>query len=95
MPLEQPPQRLGVALHPVGAAHDQYGRIQHLQRALGLSRKVDMPRRIQQRKGSIPIGKFSLLGQNGDAARTFQGIGVQKGVAMVHTSQLAHRPGPI
>ena len=52
---QQPPERLGVALHTVGAADHQHRIIQHLQSALGLGRKIHMARGVQQ--GDIGIAR--------------------------------------
>ena len=94
---QQLPQRLGVGLHAVGAADHQHRVVQHLQGALGLGRKIHMPRRVQQRQLGLlgSIGRrqrqHGLLGKNRDAPRTLLRVGVQKGVAVVHPAQLAQR----
>ena len=88
IPLQQPPQGLGVALHPVGAADDQNGAVQHLQGALHFCGEVHVARGVQQRQLHAVQGQDGLLGENGDAPLPLQGEGVQKGVPMVHPAQL-------
>ena len=97
--LQQPPQCHRVALDAVRAGNDQHRIIQHLQRTLGLRRKVHVAGGIQQgdlglfqrgaRHRSGRQGKHGLFGKNGNAAGFFQRIGVQKCIPMVYAPQLA------
>ena len=97
--LQQPPQCHRVALDAVRAGNDQHRIIQHLQRSLGLRRKVHVAGGIQQgdlglfqrgaRHRSGRQGKHGLFGKNGNAAGFFQRIGVQKCIPMVYAPQLA------
>lgn len=59
--LQQPPERLRVALHAVRAADDQDGVVEHLQRALGLGGEVHVPRRVEQRQLRLRQGEQRLL----------------------------------
>ena len=93
--LQQPPQRFGMALHAVRSADHQHGVIQHLQGALSLGGKIHMAGGIQQSNGSIARRKQRLLGKDGDAARFFQAVGVQKGVSVIHPPQLADGTGAV
>ena len=93
--LQKPPQRFGVALHPVGAGDHQHRVVQHLQGALRLGGKVHVPRRVQQRQHRAGQLQHRLLGKNRDAARFFQRVGVQKGVPVVHPAQPPQRPRPV
>ena len=86
---QQPPQRFGMALHAVRSADHQHGVIQHLQGALGLGGKIHMAGGVQQGDGGIARRKQRLLGKDGDAARFFQAVGIQKGISVVYPSQLA------
>ena len=53
-----------------------------------------MTGRVQQGHfDRIAQTKHSLFGKDGDAARAFNGVGIQKGVFVVNATQLAHRAG--
>ena len=103
VPLQKPPQRGGVALHPVCARDDQNGIVQHLQGALRLGGKVHMAGGVQQRDAGFlqrhaavaarRQRELGLFGKDGDAPRPLQRVGVQKGVPVVHPPQLADHPG--
>ena len=95
MPLQQPPQGAGVALDAVGAADNQHGVVQHGQGALHLGGEVHMPRGVQQGEDGVPPGELRLLGEDGDAPLPLLGVGVQKGVPVVHPAQLPHRPAEV
>ena len=84
-----------MALHAVGAADNQHRIIQHLQCPLGLRGKIHMARGVQQGKIGIARREEGLLGENGNAARLFQRVGVQKGILMVHATQLADGAGAV
>ena len=68
---EQLPERSGVALHAVCAAHKQQRIVQHLQRPLHFGRKVHMPRRIEKGNLRLRQRQLCLLGKDRNAARTF------------------------
>ena len=84
---QQPPQSAGMPLRAVRAADDQNRRVQHLKRALHLTGKIHMPRGIQQRDGRALPGQLRLLGEDGDAPLPLLGIGIQKGVPVIHPPQ--------
>ena len=92
---QQPPQRFGMALHAIRSADHQHGVVQHLQGALGLGGKIHMAGGVQQGDGGIARRKQRLFGKDGDAARFFQAVGVQKGVSVVHPPQLADSTGAV
>ena len=54
-----------------------------------------MARGVQQGKIGIARREEGLLGENGNAARLFQRVGVQKGILMVHAAQLADGAGAV
>ena len=95
---QQFPQGFGVGLHAVGAADHQYRVIQHPQGPLRLGGKIHVARRVQQRQfgllGILRCGQrqHRLLGKNRDAPCPLLGVGIQKGVPVVHTAQLAQHP---
>ena len=97
--LQQPPQRLGVGLHAVGARNDKDRIVKHLQRALGFGGKIDMPGRVQQREHRLLPARpgrggqrqHRLLGKDRDAARAFLRVGVEKSVPVVDTPQPPQR----
>ena len=95
IPPQQTPERFGVALDAVGAADDQHCIIEHLQGALGLGGKVHMAGGIQQGEVGVSCRQQGLFGKDGDAARLFQRVGVEKGVLMVHAAQLPDGTGAV
>ena len=92
---QQGPQGLGVALHPVGPADDQHRIVQHLDRPLGLGRKVDMAGGVQPGDLRAVQAEQRLFGKNGDAPRPLQAVGIEKGVPVVHPAQFADGPGAV
>ena len=95
IPLQQVPQRPGVALYAVSAGDHQHGTVQHLQRSLHFGGKVHMAGGVQQRHTGLSQFQHRLLGKNGDAPLPLHGVGVQKGVLMVHPPQTADGSGPV
>ena len=98
---QQFPQGFGVGLHAVSAADDQHRIVQHLQGPLGLGGKIHVARRVQQgqhRFLGVAAGgqrENRLFGKNRNAPGPLLGVGVQKGVPVVHPAQLAQRPCPV
>ena len=92
---QQLPHGFGVALHAVGAAYHQHRVVQHRESALHLAGKIHMAGGIQQ--GDLRIGQAEhrLLGEDGDAPLPLHGVGIQKGVLVIHTAQLFQASGPI
>ena len=95
MPRKQPPQCLRMALYAVRTADHQDGRIQHLQGAFHLGRKIHMAGRVQQGYLRIPERHDGLFGENCDTALTFKGIRIQKRIAMIHAAKSPHRAAAI
>ena len=95
VPLQQPPQRFGVALHACRAADDQHGVIQHRQRPLHFGGKIRVARGIQQRQGGVRQRQPRLLGKDGDPPAALQRVVVQKGVPVVHPPGPPQRPGAV
>ena len=93
--LQQPPQGLGVALHPVGGADHQDGTVQHLQGPLGLSGEVHVSRRVHQGQLQLPPAQNGLLGVDGNAPFPLQLLSVQKGIPVVHPPQGADGSGHV
>ena len=89
VPGQEPPQGEGVALDPVGAADDQNGVVQHLEGALHLAGEVHVAGGVQQGDGHGLQGEHRLFGEDGDAPLPLLGVGVQKGVPVVHPAQAA------
>ena len=89
VPGQQLPEGAGMALNAVGAADDQNGVVQNLQRTLHLGGEVHMTRRVED--GDVPLRQRQarLLGKDGDAPGALLRVGVQKGVAVVHAAQFA------
>ena len=95
IPLQQVPQRPGMALYAVSTGDHQHGAVQHLQRPLHFGGKVYMARGVQQRHPGISQFQHRLLGENGDAPLALHGVGIQKSVLMVHPAQAADGSGPV
>ena len=93
--LQQLPQGLGVPLHPVRTADQQHRAVHHLHRPLRLGGEVHVARGVQQGELPLPPAQPGLLGEDGDAPLPLLLLGIQKGVAVVHPAQPAHRPGAV
>ena len=50
---------------------------------------------VQQGDSGVARRKQRLLGKDGDAARFFQAIGIQKGVSVIHPPQLTDSTGAV
>ena len=85
---QEPPQRHRMALHAVHAVDHKNRIVQHLQCPLHLSRKIDMPRSIQKCYFHILGLKDRLLGKDRDPTLFFQFIIIQKGISVIHASDL-------
>ena len=92
---QQPPERLGMALHAIGTADHQHGIIQNLQSALGLGGKIHMAGSVQQGDIRAACCQQCLLGKNSDPTGFFQRVCVQKGVLVIHPAQAADGPGAV
>ena len=95
VPLQQTPERLRVALHPVRAAYDQDGAVHDLQCALGLGGEVHVARRVQQGEDGVRKVQQGKLGEDGDAPRPLERIRIQEGVAVIDPPELPQRPRAI
>ena len=85
---QQTPKCFGVRLHAVRPADHQHRVVQNLQRALHLRRKVHMSRRVQQGDRRIRQRQLRLLRENRNAALALERECIQKGIPMIHTSEL-------
>ena len=92
---EQPPERLGVALHAVAAADDEHCVVEHRQRALHLGGEIDVARRVKQRELLIARKQHCLLGKDRDAALALERVGVEEGVAVVDAAELPQCAGGV
>ncbi len=81
-----------MALHPVGAADDQKGAVQHPEGSLRFGGEVHVAGGVQQGDFQIPGGQHGLLGEDGDAPLPLHGVRVQKGVPVVYPAQLPDGP---
>ena len=86
---QQLPERFRVRLHTVRAADDEHGIIKHLQRALHLSGKVHVARRVEQRDRRVAQRQARLPREDRDAARTLERVRVQVRVFVVHAPEVA------
>ena len=77
-----------MALYPVGAADDKDCVIQDAENPLHLARKINMPRCVQQGDPPFPHRQLRLLGKDRDSPVTLLHVGIQKGISVIHTSQL-------
>ena len=84
-----------MALDPVGAADHQHRIVQHLDRPLGLRRKIHMAGGVQPGNLGIPCAEQSLFGKNRDAPGPLQAVGVQEGIPVIHPPQLADGAGAV
>ena len=73
-------------LHAVRATDDQHRTVEHLQCALHLRRKVNVPGRVQQCDLGVRQGELRLLGENCDAARALKRKRVEERILMVHAA---------
>ena len=87
MAFQQFPNGTGMALHAVRSTNHQHCIIQHLERALHLAGKIHMARGVQQ--GNLHAGPLHhcLFGKNGNTPFPFHGVGIQKGILVIHPSQ--------
>ena len=76
-----------MSLHAVGTADDQDSVIQHLEGAFHLGGKVYVARGIQQGQFRIRKPHNGLFGEYGNAPCPFQGMGIQKGVPVIHPAR--------
>ena len=95
MGAQQMPQRGRVALHALRAADDQHRAVQHREGTLRLGGEIHMAGGVQQGQHRVGQRKHCLFGKDGDASAAFQRVGVQKGVAVVHTAGLFQPPAPV
>ena len=92
---EQPPQGLGVALHPVVCAHHEQGIVKRGERALGLRAKVHVPRRVDEHEARAVVDELRLRAEDGDPAVALHRVGIQVRVAAVHAPERADAPGVV
>ena len=93
--LQQLPEGAGMVLHPVGGGDHQDGVIQKGQGAFGLGGEVHVAGGVQQDVVAGLGGEPRLLGEDGDASLPLHGVGIQKGIAVIHAPQGAELTGDI
>ena len=92
-PPQQGPKGLRVGLDPVRAADDQDPYVHGGHGPLGLAGQIRMARGIQKGQLQLVRPEPGLLGEDGDAPLPLQGMGIQKGIPMVHPAQLPEHAG--
>ena len=93
--LQQLPNRFRMGLYAIQCIDDHHCIVQHLKHPLHFCGEIHMSRCIQQGNACILPVKDCLLGINRDTAILFLCIIIQKGISMVHPSQLTNTPGHI
>ena len=93
--LQQPPDRLRVALNALDGAHHHHGIVHHRQRALHLGGKVGVARRIHQIPCVAVIVEARLIGKYRNAALALDGMAVHERVLVIHAATGAQRVGMI
>ena len=92
---QQPPQRQGMGLDAVCPADEQHGAVQNRKGTLRLCGKIHMAGGVHQNDFPMLRLQTGLLGKNGNPPGPFQGVGIQKGVPMIHPAQGTPGPRPI
>ena len=92
---QQPPHGFSMALHALGAGNNQNGVVHDRYGALHFGGEVHVARGIQPVDGIVAQLEACLPGKNGDAALLFQGMGIKKGILMIHTAQAADGAGKV
>ena len=87
---KQAPQGFGVPLHAIVGTHNQNRIVECAQRALCLSRKIDMPRRIHEHDVGIAMVEHGLRRENRDATFALDLVRIQMRIAIVHAAALAN-----
>ena len=90
--LQQLPYGLRMRLYAIRPADEHHGIVQYGKGAFHLRGKIDMARRIDERKFRPLPRQDRLLGKDGDAAAALLRIIVQKTVAMIHTAAFPDHP---
>ena len=87
---EQAPQGLGMPLHAVVGAHQQNRVVQGTQRALCLSRKIDVAGCIHEHDVGIAVVEHGLRREDRNAALALDLVRIQMRVAIVNAAALAN-----
>ena len=87
---QKPPQSHGMALYAVHAVYYQYRIVKHLKGTLHFRRKIHMARSIQKRDLHLFCFQPRLLGKYSNSPFPLQLISIQKGISMIHSSQLSY-----
>ena len=91
--LQQPPHRLRMALHALGAADHQHRVVHHADRALHFGGEIHVARRVHPVPGVAAVFEAGLVREDGDAARLLQRMDVQKRIPVIHPARRAQRVG--
>ena len=82
-----------MSLDPVRSADNEDRDVKDRERPLHFRGKIDMTRRIDQRKADVTAPEYGLLGEYGDPALTFKGIIIKESVFFIDSSQPAYPLG--
>ena len=78
-----------MGLYPVHPADHQHRHVQRLEGALGLGGEIHVTRGVQQGQLQRRGADHRLLGKHGDAPGPLDGIGIQKGVPVIHPAHFS------
>ena len=95
IPLQQPPKGDRVGLNAVGTGNHQHRAVQNGHGPFRLGGEIHVTGCIHQGDFSIFRLQQSLLGENGNASGPLQIVGVQIGIAVIHTAQCAPGTGAV
>ena len=84
-----------MALDPVGAADDEDRVVENLQGAFGLGGEIDMSRGVKQGEAHVAVIEDRLFGKNRNAPVAFQGVVIEKGVAVIDPAELTEVTGAV
>ena len=85
---EKPPERFRVALHALGAAHDEDGVIERRKHALHLGGKIGVAGRVEKIINGVAPAKIRLSGKDGDSPLALDRLRVEEGVPVVDAPAL-------
>ena len=80
-----------MAANAVASVNDEHSVVEHLQRAFGLCREIDVARRVEQRQRGAIAFDGGLLRVDCDATLLFECVKVEMRAAVVDAAELADR----
>ena len=87
---KQAPQGFGVPLHAIVGAHNQNRIVERAQRALRLSRKIDVAGCIHEHDVGIAVVEHGLRREDRNAALALDRVRIQVRIAIVNAAALAN-----